>query len=114
MISDDYFKIFPSCPLNSGTLIPRAHTPTHTILPERFRWQYAEARLLQHLPDFVTSSRHGVGFHFTGAFMVRRKLQVSREIGDGKAVAFFFLNLGDVRNTVLLFMHDPTQELFED
>lgn len=42
------------------------------------------------------------------------ELHVSRKVGDGEAIAFFLLDLGNVRATVLLLVHDPAKELFED
>lgn len=33
---------------------------------------------------------------------------------DGEAVAFFLLDLGNMRTTILLLMHDPAKELLED
>lgn len=83
-------------------------------LPERFRWQYTEARLLQHLPDLVSSSRHSVGLHFSGGFVVSGELHVSGKVGDGETIAFFLLDLGNVKAAVLLLMRDPAKELFED
>lgn len=83
-------------------------------LPERFRWQYTEARLLQHLPDLVSSSRHSVGFHFSGGLVVSGELHVSGKVGDGETIAFFLLDLGNVKAAVLLLMRDPAKELFED
>lgn len=46
--------------------------------------------------------------------MVSGELHVSGEVRDGKAVAFFLLDLGNVRTAVLLFMQYPADELFED
>lgn len=85
-----------------------------TLSPEWFWWQDTEARLLQHLPDLVASSRHRVSLHLPGALMVRGELHVPGKVSDREAVAFFLLDLGNVRATVLLLVHDPTEELFKD
>lgn len=46
--------------------------------------------------------------------MVTGELHISGKVRDGKAVAFLLLDLGDMRTSVLLFMHHPAEELFED
>lgn len=46
--------------------------------------------------------------------MVCRELHVSRKVGDGEAITFFLLDLGNVRAAVLLLVHYPAKELFED
>lgn len=46
--------------------------------------------------------------------MVRGELHVSRKVRDGEAIAFFLLDLGNVRAAILLLVHDPAEELFED
>lgn len=46
--------------------------------------------------------------------MVSGELHVSGKVRDGKAVAFFLLDLGDVRTAILLFVQYPAEELFED
>lgn len=46
--------------------------------------------------------------------MVCGELHVSRKVRDGEAIAFLLLDFGDVRAAVLLLMHDPAEELFED
>lgn len=86
----------------------------HVTLPEWFWRQYAEACLLQHLSDLVSSSRHSVGLHFPGALVVCGKLHVSRKVRDGETIALFLLDLGNVRAAVLFLMHNPAEELFED
>lgn len=92
----------------------RALLPKFILLPERFGRQDAEARLLQHLPDLVASARHSVGLHFAGALVVCGELHVAGEVRDGEAVAFFLLDLRDVGAAVLLLVHNPAEELFED
>lgn len=87
---------------------------TRVRLPERFRWQYTESRLLQHLPDLVSSSRHSVGFHFPGGLVVSGELHVSGKVGDGETIAFFLLDLGNVKAAILLLVRNPAKELFED
>lgn len=83
-------------------------------LPERFRRQDAETRLLQHLPDLVSSSGHSVGLHFASALVVGRELHVSGKVGDGETIPFFLLDLGDVKAAVFLLVREPAEELFED
>lgn len=46
--------------------------------------------------------------------MARGELHVSREVRDGEAVALLLLDLGDVGAAVLLLVHHPAEELFED
>lgn len=45
--------------------------------------------------------------------MVCGELHVSRQVRDGEAVALLLLDLGDVRNAILLLVNDPAQQLFE-
>lgn len=97
---------------------PCTHFPLpptqQSLSPERFGRQDTEARLLQHLPDLVSTPGHGVGLHLPGALVVRGELHVSRQVGDGEAVALLLLYLGNVRAAVLLLVHHPAEELFED
>lgn len=46
--------------------------------------------------------------------MVRGELHVPREVVNREAVAFLLLDLGNVGPAVLLLVHDPAEELFED
>lgn len=46
--------------------------------------------------------------------MVCGELHISRKVRDREAIAFFLLNLGNVRAAVLLLVHNPAEELFED
>lgn len=46
--------------------------------------------------------------------MVSGELHVSGKFGDGETIAFFLLDLGNVKAAILLLVRDPAEELFED
>lgn len=46
--------------------------------------------------------------------MICGELHVSRKVRDRESIAFFLLDLGDVGAAILLLVHNPAKELFED
>lgn len=82
-------------------------------VPEGLGWQYAEACLVENLPDLVAAPRNGVGLHFLVA-LVGGELEVAGQVRDGEAVALLLLNLGHMGAAIFLLVLDPAHQLFED